>query len=134
MFASKKNKQGVFESRARNTKRPYNARAKMLGWIARLFFETPKANHLRRQLRSKSALEKPKMDVHSGPGGPKNDKKSTKFRSRALWDAQDRSGDGAGTCWGGRWGAEKPPQDRFWGARGWPRARGKRLKAFQGWS
>ena len=62
------------------------------------FFETPKANHLRRQLRSKSALENPKMDVRSGPGKPKNNQKSTKFRSRALSGALGRSG----PLWGRR--------------------------------
>ena len=128
----KKIEQGVCESRARNTRRPYNARAKMLGWIARLFFETPKTNYLQRQLRSKSALENPKMDVQSDAGKPKNDKKSTKFRSRALWGARDRSGDGAGTCWGRLWGANKPPRDRSWVARSGPRACGKRPKAFPG--
>ena len=47
------------------------------------------------------------MDGHSGPGEPKNDKKSTNFRSRALSGALGRSGalwgrrrDMLGTAWG----------------------------------
>ena len=90
--------QGVCERHARSTRRPYHARAKRRGWIARLLFETPKTNHLRRQVRSKSALENPKMDVRSGLGKPKNDKKSTKFRSRALSGALGR----LGPLWGRR--------------------------------
>ena len=88
----KKIEQGDFESRARNTKRPHNAHAKMPGWVAQLFLEIPKAKHHRSLKRSKSAPEKPKMDVPGGPSDPKIDENSTKCCSGALQAALGRSG------------------------------------------
>ena len=92
MFASKKIEQGDFESRARNTKRPHNAHAKMPGWAAHLFLEIPKAKHHRLQQRSKSAPEKPKMNVPGGPSDPQIDDNSIKCCSGALQAALGRSG------------------------------------------
>ena len=76
-----------------------------------------------------------KWTSEAARASPKTIKNRPNFalgRSRALWGARDRSGDGAGTCWGRLWGANKPPRDRSWVARSGPRACGKRPKAFPG--
>ena len=64
----------------------------MPGWVAQLFLEIPKTKHHRSQQRSKSAPEKPKMDVPGGPSDPKIDENSTKCCSGALQAALGRSG------------------------------------------
>ena len=66
----------------------------MPGWVAQLFLEIPKAKHHRSQQRSKSAPEKPKMDVPGGPSDPKIDENLTKCCSGALQAALGRSGFG----------------------------------------
>ena len=58
---------GVFEGRTCNTMRAHAAHAKMPGWMAQVFFETSKANHLRpsREQKMRAAEQSSRAEQQS---------------------------------------------------------------------